>query len=85
MNLTTDVKIALSFCKTCQIITLQRNKTINFLEYWYTVVFVHDISCPSKQCLVHCRNMHEISEALNLTVICIASLTCKAQPFQYPF
>ena len=36
-------------------------------EYWYTVKFVHDISCPSKGCLVHDRNAHEIFAVLNTT------------------
>ena len=36
-------------------------------EYWYTVNFVPDISCPSKGCLVHDRNVHEIFAVLNPT------------------
>ena len=30
----------------------------SFLEYCYTIYFVHDISCSSKGCLAHNRNMH---------------------------
>ena len=42
----------------------------SFLEYRYTIVFVHDISCrPSKGCLVHDTNVHNFFSALNLIII----------------
>ena len=53
----------------------------SFLEYYYTIVFVHDISCASKGFLMHGRNFQKHFSALNLTLICIQLFTCNNTTF----
>ena len=57
----------------------------SFLEYYYTIVFVHDISCASKRFLMHSRNVQKHFSALNLTLICIQLFTCNNTTFSGSF
>ena len=52
-----------------------------FLDYCYTIIFVKNILCPSKGCLVHDTNKHKIMSVLNLTIICIKPFTCNSTNF----
>lgn len=53
----------------------------SFLEYCYTIVYMHDISCLSKGYLVLDRNMSKTVLALDLTISCIESFTCNKTTF----
>ena len=63
-----------------------------FLECCYTIVFMSDISCPSKWCLEDDRNLHKMFLAMNLIIIFINSFICINTfsvgilfKFRYPF
>ena len=72
-------ELSLAFCKNMPTFFPSGKYTLSicsFLENCYTVVLVHNISCPSKGCLVDNRNLHNIFSALNLRKICIKPFIC---------
>ena len=72
------LKWALGICKTCQFIILHGNiklSILSSLEYWYRILFVHNILCPQKGCFLHDQNVHKVFSAMHLTIICVNLFT----------
>ena len=71
--------------ETCTLYHVFQKFVRSFLRYCYTSVFVLDILCPSKGCLVHDRNVRKVFLALNLTKSSIKPFTCNNTTFTVPF